>query len=374
MNNNLFYIGLKGVFCFKPPYPQLCEVLKVTSQLAILTQISQPYSQVASLSENKDLEGLAEVSTTSSITTQTSVYNFTNDTIASGAILDTSLTFKAGAGNSTTAIFAGGGSSGSTTQGNPVSSLYTYASNSFAQGAQLTFPFVGAGATSNQINAIIGGGLAFVNTSGAVESPDPLILGIISPYRLEAIYNTCLYTYSSNTAVASTNLSTGGFTINAVGNSTIAIFGLGSTINKYSENTEGCIYTYATAAVSSYFYLSNNQGEGYQHSSAAGNTEQAIFVRNGKSSTVSIASIIYTYSTGATSEGQVLSQANSVLPGTGTSTLAIFGASSTDIGTSNITTLYQYTYSTGQFTESQQLTFEGNSDAAACNSNIGVNA
>lgn len=381
MNNDLFYIGLKGVFCFKEPYPQLCEVIAISNQLAILVQIGAIY-RAESLSNRKLGATISPYNPPSENSSMlSSIYNFTTDNIVSGSSLNGFLIYKAGAGNSTTAIFAGGGSSGRVSDFTNISSLYNYSSNLFSFGTNLPYPFTAGGATSNQVVAIIGGGLGNVSSQQVYDISNPSNLGDAPAYQTGPISNTCLYTYSTNTAVNSTNLTTQAILINAVGNSTVAIFGLGgnniSYYDSYPEgvNSNGCIYTYANAAVGNSFSFFNFEYGEYDTSAAAGNSTQAIFVRNGGGySGVNYYSLIYNYSTSSIAEGQNLSEAAMIIPGTGTSTVAIFGSGNSENNSYFTTTLYNYSYSSGTFTEGKQLTFGNNADSAACNSNIGVNA
>ncbi len=352
-NNDLFYIGLKGVFCFKPPFPQLCEIVipKVSSQLAIFVS-----------------NGATVFGTGSTPTMSTSIYKFTDSSITSGSVLNGNITYKAGAGNSTTAIFGGGSDNGKSTN---LSYLYNYSSDTFTSGANLTYSFIAGGAASNSTTAIFGSGYTsqYILGGARLETTSTLGSFVVKP-TLYLTENTCLYTYLTNTAVNSTSLTTESKGINAVGNSTVVIFGLGVTTNQNNQNANACIYTYSNASVSSSFILAIGNVEFYP-TAAAGNTEKAIFVNNGQ---YSASSIIYNYSSGSINAAAALDQATlGISSGTGTSTVGIFGSGNVSNDSSFTSTLYQYEYSSGIFTASQNLTFSRESDSAACNSNIGVN-
>ncbi len=216
-------------------------------------------------------------------------------------------------------------------------------------------------------NIVIGGGNLTYNmvTGAAIANSTIGIFGGGSTSNNNALSTTSIYTLETNVAATGSNLATPSTGVAAIGNSTAGVFG-GGYYGKYLSVTS--IYTYST----SNFATGNNLTYISGYLAAAGNSTIGVFGAGYSSSFGnSSATSIYTYSTGDTVTGSNLSILASNLMATGNSTVGIFGGGSTvDAFATNVTTLYHYNANSS--TSGATLSVGVAYGAAISNSSVGI--
>jgi len=300
----------------------------------------------------------------------TSIYSYTNAAFTQLTSLSYSMSHMSAVSNSepietsTTsstqtngqAIFGGGGSSDSSLS---VTSLYTYSSNATAAGQNLTYNSSGLAAAGNSTLGVFGGGGDVNGTTG--------------------VSITSLYTYSSNTTVSGTNLIYKKLSTAGTGNSVIGIFGGGFYGTSVYAPSNSDIYAYLASVTSIYIYSTNISTVGVNLTysagklAAVGNSTLGVF--GGGTTNVSASSTviplnttsIYSYSINSTSDGQHLTYDGGSLAAAGNSTLGVFGGGSGPLSTTSL-----YTYSSNTTTSSTNLTYNAYAIAGASSSTLGV--
>lgn len=358
MNSNLFYVGLKGVFCFSPPFPKLCETITVTSPSSpILPPPSSPSETVVGVAvfgggaqasytvlSIKNPKTLGLIANTNPGLSATSVYTYASNTTANGGTLSYIALNLAAAGNSTIGVFGAGinGIHGylllSTT------SVYTYTSNTAVAGSIFSETEGGCAAVGNSVLGVFGGGYP---PGGCVVS---------------------VYLYASNVINNGGVLADSQNKVAAVGNSIQGVFGGGSTGANAS-----------VSLTSIYIYASNNSNSGTLLNNtglvqaAAGNSTLGVFVSESSSYDVASNTSIYLYSNNSVSAGSYIQPERRNQTGTGNSTLGVFGGGATGSERNPSSVTVQYAYSSNVVTQGANLTYSTYSLAAASNTNSGVN-
>ena len=265
VNQNLFYVGLKGVFCFDGPFPQLCQKITIVTPVingfgifggGTCSKNSLSNTSIYTYSNNTSVSGLVlayqppYTSATgipshsifvgsdygnSVISVYTSIYTYSNNTISQGTWLNNPYSQQfTSAGNAVLGIFGGG----STANGMPsaTTTTYTYSNNAVADSGNLVYYAKAVAASGNSTTAIFGGGIT----------------------DLRASVNTSKYLYSSSSALAGTNLMHGTYALASAANSTVGVFGEGTTGGVPSSNIiTTSVYVFSDDTVYASSYISN---------------------------------------------------------------------------------------------------------------------
>lgn len=355
MNSNLFYVGLKGVFCFNPPFPKLCEIITVTPPIspppspppetvvgvAVFGGGAQSFYRALSIKNPKTLGLIAD---TNPGLSATSVYTYASNTTADGGTLSYAALNLAAAGNSTVGVFAAGVNGDHGYLPLSTTSVYTYTSNTAVSGSIFSQTEGGCAAVGNSVLGVFGGGYP---PGGCVVS---------------------VYLYASNVINNGGVLADSQNKVAAVGNSIQGVFGGGSA-------GDGM----AVSLTSIYIYASNNSNSGTLLNNtglvqaAAGNSTLGVFVSEGSYYDVASNTSIYLYSNNSVSAGSYIQPERRNQTGTGNSTIGIFGGGATGSEGNPSSVTVQYAYSSNVVTQGTNLTYSTYSLAAASNTNSGVN-
>lgn len=234
-------------------------------EIVLASQIAQVQSQVNNIMYSTiGVFGGGGVS-------NTSVYTYSsNSSVAGGNLTALNNSNPAGTSTASTGVIGGG-----------TTSIYTYSSNSAVAGATLVYFSANLAASGNSTIGVFGSGDGNSTNSTSTFS------------------STSLYTYSSNTSIAGTNLTYSGNVLSAVGNSAIAVFGGGYILSTTS------IYTYSSnVAVAGSNLTYSAYGMGGASTSSLG-----VFGAGNNGSSLSVTSV-YIYSSNAVIAGGNLTFSN----------------------------------------------------------------
>ncbi len=274
----------------------------------------------------------------------TSIYTYSTNTATLGNNFAYSSDGLAAISNSAIGVF-GGGVYSNAYGSSPISttSIYTYSSNATTLGGDLSYIIYASAASGNSSLGVFGGGVNTAVNTGAVP-----------------VSMTSIYTYSSNTAITGGNLSYAALSLGAAGNSTVAIFAGGySSINLNANNLSfTSIYTYSSNSAVAGTNL-NTVGYG------AGASTPTLCVFSNASNTT-----VYTYSSNSFISGGNLSISNNGQVSSSNSIVGVFGGGY--MGSSVLSTTSVYTYSTNTAVNGGNLSYACDV-LAACGPNPGVN-
>ncbi len=275
----------------------------------------------------------------------TSIYTYSTNTATLGNNFAYSSDGLAAISNSAIGVF-GGGVYSNAYGSSPISttSIYTYSSNATTLGGDLSYIIYASAASGNSSLGVFGGGVNTAVNTGAVP-----------------VSMTSIYTYSSNTAITGGNLSYAALSLGAAGNSTVAIFAGGySSINLNANNLSfTSIYTYSSNSAVAGTNL-NTVGYG------AGASTPTLCVFSNASNTT-----VYTYSSNSFISGGNLSISNNGQVSSSNSIVGVFGGGY--MGSSVLSTTSVYTYSTNTAVNGGNLSYACDV-LAACGPNPGVNS
>ncbi len=275
----------------------------------------------------------------------TSIYTYSTNTATVGNNFTYSSYGLAAISNSAIGVF-GGGVYNNAYGSSPISttSIYTYSSNATTLGGDLSYITYLSGASGNSYLGIFGGGTNTAVNIGAVP-----------------VSMTSIYTYSSNAAIAGGNLSYAALSLGAAGNSTVAIFAGGvSSINLGAYNLSfTSIYTYSSNSAVAGTNL-NTVGYG------AGASTPTLCVFSSASNTT-----VYTYSSNSFISGGNLSISNNGQVSSSNSIVGVFGGGY--MGSSVLSTTSVYTYSTNTAVNGGDIAYACDA-LAACGPTPGVNS